>query len=440
MTTHSPSAHPHQVPITDSGYLSALMVPIRVGDKIYRALVDTGASESLISSRLTKESSVVGRISTQTGELAIKLNSVDMGTAGDDRSNPEIFIGMDILANQIVEVDLKSRNVRFLPRAMNGVSKPGEPSAASRKTKQLKIRRDEELRPVADFWVAGESREFLIDTGHNSMTLARVDVPSSFCSLVTSFDGTELVGKSLVPVRLQNQTDFAIVGSRSTEINVIGLNQLTNSFARFDFKAGTLDYVPYEKSERSALIMRDILSLRSLDGFTFGSSSTPVQVWEGSNLETKQEILRQIQGLTTKSIERVRGKIPSWRATAKFNNINEKLVLPRADDTPEATSPPPGYEPIKGYCWTWFAGNGWFEHARDSGCKERNRCWPYTAADLESGKWPRYGLAILIISGKELALSPGKSIFPPGTTFKYLNPKSIKTDASSGHHIVTISE
>ena len=159
-----------------------------------------------------------------------------------------------------------------------------------------------------------------------------------------------------------------------------------------------------------------------------------------SKLESRQKILQQIQGLTTKSVQRIREKIPTWRATAMFNFPSEKSIIPRDDEALEATSPPPAYAAIKGYCWTWLPGNGWFEHARDSGCKERNSCWPYTAADLESGKWPRYGLAILIISGKELALSPGKSIFPPGTTFKYLNPKTIKTDAASGHHIVTISE
>ena len=437
ITTLSPSAHPHQVPITDSGYFSALMVPIRVGDKIYRALVDTGSPESLISSRLTTEASVVGRVSTQDGELAIKLSSWDMPASGDESSKLDIVIGMDVLANQIVEIDLKNRNLRFLGESKNGTSKPVDKSVRSYRTKRLKFRRDEDLRPVADFEIEGQIREFAIDTGSNQTAITRGDLPASFCIRVTTFDGRDLEGHSLVALRLQDEATFAIVGSWDSA-NVLSLNQLTNTYARFDFRAGILDYVPYKKNERSAFILSQIMCVPSLDGITFGSSSAPTFVWQGSKLESKQKILQQIQGLTNKSVASVREKIPEWRATAMFNFPSEKSIIPRDDESLEPTSPPPAYEAIKGYCWTWLPGNGWSEHRRDSGCKERSRCWPYTAADLESGKWPLYGLAILSPSGQELAMRPGRNIFPPGTTFKYIHPKLIKTDAASGHHTVLI--
>lgn len=437
ITTLSPSAHPHQVPITDSGYLSALMVPIRVGDKIYRALVDTGAAESIISSRLTTESSVVARISTDNGVLAIRLKSRAMPMSGDNRSKLEIVIGMDVLANQIIELDLKRRNLRFLGNSTKPNSKPVGTSVGSYRSKRLKFRRDIGLRPVANFEIEGMSSEFVIDTGSNQTAISRRDVPASFCSPVTTFEGADLEGHCLVAVRLQHENAFAIVGSWDSA-NVLGLNQLTNTYARFDFRAGTLDYVPYEKNERSALIMSQILGVPSLDGITLGSSSEPIMVWQGSKLESKQKILQQIQGLTAKSVESVREKIPEWRATAMFNFPSDKSIIPRDDESLEPTSPPPAYEAIKGYCWTWLPGNGWSEHRRDSECKERSRCWPYTAADLESGKWPRHGLAILSPSGQELALRPGRNIFPPGTTFKYIHPKLIKTDAASGNHTVLI--
>ncbi len=437
ISTVSSGGHPPQIPITDTGYFSAVTVPIRVGDKIYRALVDTGSPDSFISSHLTKEASVVGRISTQDGELAIKLSSWDMSESGDESSEVEVVIGMDVLASQIVEIDLKERNLRFLCESKNGNSQPVDQSVRSYRTKRLKFRRDESLRPVADFEIEGKIREFAIDTGSNQTAITRGDVPASFCIRVSTFYGRDLEGHSLVALRLQDESTFAIVGSWDSA-NVLGLNQLTNTYARFDFRAGTLDYVPYKRNERSAFIMSQILGVPSLDGITFGSSSAPTFTWQGTKRESKQKILQQIQGLTTKSVESVREKIPEWRATAMFTLLNEKSVIPRDDESLEPTSPPPPFAAIKGYCWTWLPGNGWSEHLRDSECKERSRCWPYTAADLESGKWPRYGLAILSPSGQELALRPGRNIFPPGTTLKYIHPKMIKTDAASGHHTVLI--
>jgi hypothetical protein len=400
-------------------------------------LVDTGTPESLISTRLTKESSVEGRVSTQDGELAIKLTSWDMPASGDESSKLDIVIGMDVLSNQIVEIDLKKSNLRFLGESKNGNLKPVDQSVRSYKTKRLKFRHDESLRPVADFEIEGNIREFAIDTGSNQTAITRRDVPASFCRRVTTFDGRDLEGHSLVALRLQDESTFAIVGSWDSA-NVLGLNQLTNTYARFDFRSGTLDYVPYKKNERSAFIMSHILGVPSLDGITFGASSAPIFVWQGSKLESRQNILQQIQGLTTKSVESVRVKIPEWRATAIFNLPSEKPVIPREDEYLEPTSPPPPYAAIKGYCWTWLPGNGWSEHRRDSECKERSRCWPYTAADLESGKWPRYGLAILSPSGLEVPLRPGRNLCPIGTTFKYLHPSAIKTDPSTGYHTIII--
>jgi hypothetical protein len=429
----------HQVTVSDVEEVdwSVPSVTVIIKGKQYRAIIDTGADTSYFLRGAEDDEKQLGYLKLQGKVYKIAFTGLLSSDLVIDNVLYDCIIGMDFLGDKVLEIDYKQKQVQIWSSSKEFARRINSRNKVL-KTTRIKFQLDEYKRPLSQLKVERYWRDFYIDSGSTALFLSKPESPACFSQFVSGISDTRMIGMSLVPIQMPGEERYLLAARDPDGQNILGLNLLTEDYARFDFNAGVLEYLPYVRSRGTEHLLRSVLTLRTLEGsVNIGNAKATIR-FIGTKSKTKDELIKELMEIKDDSIDHLRSSVLQWRATATFNTPAGKLKVPVGPDFSEPPSAPPKYPALAGYCWKWFPGSGWYEHRKSPECKDSSLCWPYDAEDIRLERWPEYGLAILPDNGMTITLPKGKHVFPKGTKFKYVHPECITIDPASGVAIVLI--